>query len=400
MVMSVVVRRAGAPILRRVERSNSCPELPSHVSRIPVRSINLMVLHPRAPKIRHLNASHSLLIELDENVKKVQDLENKVIELEKQLQWKEILKKKDFSQAVQKTQEVKEAAAAAKPVLSEEEQVAFRLRLEEAKKKAAEVTLRRDEEEAKILQSWNEEKLRKTVDVLAKQEQGEALKMLPSPQEVDDNCLLLSDIETLVEMANTKPSYKQELSILQEMLNERDSLGKLYNEAQEYEAKARSTILGFRNTITSVQTMRIQLSGSMNMSQTLLNTMKNLETQKKNLNMFVYGPNPIFNTAKDMELSYSINNQFVIEMLKELDLSFHIAKQNLENAQETKRKYKESKVKIMEALHSLQVNIDKQTEQLNNLQSSLEAKDTKNVPVKYESDIQQPTSEYNKQREV
>ena len=72
MVMSVVVRRAGAPILRRVERSNSCPELPSHVSRIPVRSINLMVLHPRAPKIRHLNASHSLLIELDENVKKVQ----------------------------------------------------------------------------------------------------------------------------------------------------------------------------------------------------------------------------------------------------------------------------------------------------------------------------------------
>ena len=348
-----------------------------------------------------------------------QDLENKVIELEKQLQWKEILKKKDFSQAVQKTQEVKEAAAAAKPVLSEEEQVAFRLRLEEAKKKAAEVTLRRDEEEAKILQSWNEEKLRKTVDVLAKQEQGEALKMLPSPQEVsldkkcfrasflltsvlqvDDNCALLSDIETLVEMANTKPSYKQELSILQEMLNERDSLGKLYNEAQEYEAKARSTILGFRNTITSVQTMRIQLSGSMNMSQTLLNTMKNLETQKKNLNMFVYGPNPIFNTAKDMELSYSINNQFVIEMLKELDLSFHIAKQNLENAQETKRKYKESKVKIMEALHSLQVNIDKQTEQLNNLQSSLEAKDTKNVPVKYESDIQQPTSEYNKQREV
>merc|ERR1712012_758877 len=191
--------------------------------------------------------------------------------------------------------------------------------------------------------------------------------MLPSPQEVDDNCLLLSDIETLVEMANTKPSYKQELSILQEMLNERDALGKLYNEAQEYEAKARSTILGFRNTITSVQTMRIQLSGSMNMSQTLLNTMKNLETQKKNLNMFVYGPNPIFNTAKDMELSYSINNQFVIEMLKELDLSFHI---------------------------------DKQTEQLNNLQSSLETKDTKNVPVKYESDIQQLTSEYNKQREV
>ena len=36
------------------------------------RNLNLMVMHPRAPKIRHLNASHSLLIELEENVKKVQ----------------------------------------------------------------------------------------------------------------------------------------------------------------------------------------------------------------------------------------------------------------------------------------------------------------------------------------
>merc|ERR1711983_404347 len=141
MAVSVMARRASGHVLRSLERSNSCPDLGPTISNVKVnhlgaatgakRNLNLMVLHPRAPKIRHLNASHTLLIELDENVKKVQDLENKVIELEKQLQWKEILKKKDFSQAVQKTQEVKEAAAAAKPVLSEEEQVAFRLRLEE-----------------------------------------------------------------------------------------------------------------------------------------------------------------------------------------------------------------------------------------------------------------------------
>merc|ERR1719347_1071987 len=50
-------------------------------------------MNPRAPKIRHLNASHSLLIELEENVQKVQELEYKVLELEKQLQAKELLKK-------------------------------------------------------------------------------------------------------------------------------------------------------------------------------------------------------------------------------------------------------------------------------------------------------------------
>lgn len=67
MVMSVVVRRASAPAIFKLDKAQSC----SDNKRI-VRNFNLMVMHPRAPKIRHLNASTSLLIELDENVKKVQ----------------------------------------------------------------------------------------------------------------------------------------------------------------------------------------------------------------------------------------------------------------------------------------------------------------------------------------
>ena len=81
MSVTVMARRATAPVLRNLgDRSNSCPDLSvgaaAAVSRLklnqPSRNLNLIVMHPRAPKIRHLNASHSLLIELEENVKKVQ----------------------------------------------------------------------------------------------------------------------------------------------------------------------------------------------------------------------------------------------------------------------------------------------------------------------------------------
>merc|ERR1712241_787613 len=93
-------------------------------------------MNPRAPKIRHLNASNPLLIELEENVKKVQDLEYKVLELEKQLQMKELLRKQQKS--AEKVKEMKTKAGSltrtttakhqAKP-FSEEEELAFRKRL-------------------------------------------------------------------------------------------------------------------------------------------------------------------------------------------------------------------------------------------------------------------------------
>ena len=69
MVMSVVVRRASAPAIFKLDKVQASPDL---TNKMMVRQFNLMVMHPRAPKIRHLNASTSLLIELDENVKKVQ----------------------------------------------------------------------------------------------------------------------------------------------------------------------------------------------------------------------------------------------------------------------------------------------------------------------------------------
>merc|ERR1719189_1675270 len=89
-----------------------------------------MVMNPRGPKIRHLNASNPLLIELEENVQKVQELEYKVLELEKQLQMKELLRKQQKS--LEKVREMKtkaETLATAKhktSPISKEEELAFR----------------------------------------------------------------------------------------------------------------------------------------------------------------------------------------------------------------------------------------------------------------------------------
>merc|ERR1712073_131375 len=179
---------------------------------------------------------------------------------------------------------------------------------------------------------------------------------------VNHEAILFSDIETLVDMANFVPeptTYKEELFKLQGMLNERDTLGKLFTEVQEKEDQALATIKECRNTITSVNTM----------TKSLLETMTKLENQRKKQNMFVYGPNPIFSSAKEMELNYAINNQFVIEMLKELDMSYHVAQQTLRTARECKRRYRENSAQIMESLEALQHSIDNQSQHLTFMQS-------------------------------
>merc|ERR1712168_993080 len=327
MTVTVMARRASGTFLRSLERSNSCPDLSNTISKMKmnqmgsVRNLNLMVMHPRAPKIRHLNASTALLIELEENVKKVQDLENTVVQLEKQLQWREIIKKTAVVQEATKREE-KILPKAAK--ISEEEQMAFRQRLEEAKRKSEEMSLKREEQEADILRSWNKKKLRVTIDQMSKQPKNE-IKYLPTPTEVGSESPLFSDLNVLVEMANFVPepsTYKDELNKLKDLINERDSLGKLYNEVQEKDHKTIATIQECKNAITSINSMRIKLEASITMTKSLLNTMQNKELERRNQNMFVYGPNPIFSSAKELELNFSINNQFVRDMLQELDISF------------------------------------------------------------------------------
>ena len=64
-------------VTTRSNRSRSCPDIsrtikPTATSIQPRRQINMMILNPRASKIRYLNASHSLLIDLEKHVRKVQ----------------------------------------------------------------------------------------------------------------------------------------------------------------------------------------------------------------------------------------------------------------------------------------------------------------------------------------
>ena len=79
MAVPGLTRRGSFNILRSVNRKNSCPDLSQtlpritrHSNDVSSRNLNLMVMNPRGPKIRHLNASNPLLIELEENVQKVQ----------------------------------------------------------------------------------------------------------------------------------------------------------------------------------------------------------------------------------------------------------------------------------------------------------------------------------------
>merc|ERR1711971_1010707 len=273
-----------------------------------------------------------------------------------------------------------------KTIISEEEQQAFRLRLEEAKKKAAQISHKRDEEEANIMRSWNQQKLKTTIDKMARIPESDAeVKMLPQPQEVNTEAILFSDIETLVNMANfvmEPATYKEELAKLEVMMSERDILGKLFTEVQEKEDQAINTINECRNTINSVNAMRIKLNANVNMSKSLIEKMQTLEKQRKTQNIFVYGPNPIFNSAKEMELNYSINNQFVIEMLTELDMSFHVAKQNLATARACRRRYRENKSQILDSLHSLQVSMDDQSQHLTFMQNTLAIQNKENVSKK------------------
>eukprot|EP00092_Neocalanus_flemingeri_P017842 GFUD01019306.1.p1 GENE.GFUD01019306.1~~GFUD01019306.1.p1 ORF type:complete len:422 (+),score=134.91 GFUD01019306.1:264-1529(+) len=388
MSVSAVARRASLPMLRMAERSNSCPDLRRINLKKPltrsglsqggsVRHLNLMLLNPRAPKIRHLNASHSLLIEMEKHVRKVQELEYKVHELEMQLQLKELVKTHTvINQAWEAEKEADKDRQ--KVTISEEAQKAFALRLTEARRKAELLSIKRAEEEANILRSWHQKKLRLAIDKLSQIPENEnEMKMLPEPsmvteQDLEMNTNLLFGLETLIDFANqpaNQTTFNEEVSKLKQLLNERENLKKLIEDIKAKESQTNVTVEDCKNTLFNVNAARIKVNANLKMSKPLLNTMQNLESKRKHHNIFVFGPNPIFNEAKEHELNYSINNKFVIEMLKELDISFLVAEKNLVSAKECRKRYKENKAQIEESLQLVQETIDMQINKVNELQT-------------------------------
>merc|ERR1712243_460497 len=142
------------------------------------------------------------------------------------------------------------------------------------------------------------------------------------------------------------------------------------------EAQTNITIQDCENNLQNVANARVKVNANLKMSKNLLNTMQNLEHRRKNQNMFVFGPNPIFSSAKENELNYSITNQFVIEMLKELDISFLVAEKNLVSAKECQKRYKENKLQIEESLQLVQETIEMQINKVNEMQIQGETQKT------------------------
>jgi len=399
------------PLLRTLERSNSCPNLsvqfkkplarPGLSQGGSVRHLNLMLLNPRAPKIRHLNASHSLLIEMEKHVRKVQELEHKVHELEMQLQLKELVK---THTVINQAWEAEKAAVKQnqKVIISEEAQKAFAERLATAKKNAELLSIKRAEEEANILRSWHQKRLRLAIDKMSKiPEHENEVKMLPQPAEVTEedlerNTNLILGLENLVDFANqeiNETTFNEEVSKLQQLLAERENLKVLIEDIYAKEAQTNITIEDCKNNLQNVSNARVKVNANLKMSKTLLTTMQNLESRRKNHNIFVFGPNPIFSSAKENELNYSITNQFVIEMLKELDISFLVAEKNLVSAKECQKRYKENKVQIEESLQLVEETIEMQINKVNEMQSEGDSQKNKNKIQKtnYESKMSEET---------
>jgi len=304
-----------------------------------------------------------------------------VHELEMQLQLKELVKTHNVInqawQAEKDVQKIKEQQTQSS--VSEEAQAAFQERLAAAKKKAEQLSLKRAEEEANILRSWHQKRLQKAIDHLSQIPEDDVIKLLPQPsdtktsQDVELNNNLILGLEALVDFANVPvtPSLQDEVDKLRQLLEERDNLKKLGEDIDIKENQTKITLEDCQNTLFSVNAARVKLNANLKMSKTLLTTMQNVEKQRKVHNMFVFGPNPIFSSAREYEMTYSISNQFVIEMLKELDISYLVAERNLISAKECRAKYQENKSQIEESLQLVKETIEMQISKVNELKEAV-----------------------------
>lgn len=355
-------------------RSLSCPEIAvpvlkrslSDPTQKSVRQLNVMLLNPRAPKIRHLNTAHSLMIEMEKHVKKVQELEHKVYELEMQLQLRELVKThKVINQAWKSEKQVRTP----KPAMSEEEQKVFGERLAEAKRKAEQLSMKRARQEADILRSWKMKKLGNVIDQMSKIPESEiALLPCPSQSQISEQDLachasILHGLENLVNIAHDSEPIDN-VHKLRDLMEEKDNLNRLLEDIDSKIRQADITIEDCKKALHNVNAARTELNANLNMSKTLLDKMETVKRRRQTNDIFVFGPNPIFSLVKETELAYSVSNQFVIKMLQELDISGIVAERNLKSALDCREKYQENQNQIGDSLQLIQETIDMQVEKV------------------------------------
>ncbi|XP_023322998.1 uncharacterized protein LOC111697289 isoform X2 [Eurytemora carolleeae] len=329
-----------------------------------LRRLHGSILNPRAPKIRHLNSSHSLLIELDKHIAKVQELEYKVYEMEAQLQMREALKSQE---KLMKPLPPLEDTRLKKCLVSEEERNAFQNRLIEAKKKAELLSLKRNQQETNIL-SWHSKKLKNVLDEMNKTDSMEnSLKLLAAPTQNDEENNIFSCLNALVEIVNLEPELDLDnpgdrIDQLKNLFLEKETLKQQvenlkYKIGKSSETKSECEVSLF-NIETSIATLQLEVQSSRSYLGTLLR-------QKQNTALWIYGPNPIFSGIKDFEFGASFENQFVVELLKKMEISRLHARNNLAYAQNLVNKYKTRLAKISKEMSVADAKIDAQVVTIN-----------------------------------
>jgi len=340
-----------------------------------IRQFHGCILHPRGSKIRHLNASHTLLVDLDKHIAKVQELEVKVWELELQLQRREALR-----------------AAQAKPLpeiqdkslkrclVSEEERIAFQNRLLEAKRRADELSRKTSLEENNILRNWHSKRLKDALDSMNVVSTTE-LKFLPSPPQIDEednnifNCL-----NSLVEVANLESACEAESSsnssveVLKALIIERENLKQYLENTRLKLEKSEEVMDECNQSIQNIQNSMTALHLQLQSSQYYLGSV----LRKENANsIWIYGPNPIFSRhecsyllgcrdrMREIEMGTSFENQFVTEILKKMEISRLHAENNLALTQTLTRRYKKRLDKISSRLQDTNSRIENQVELVN-----------------------------------
>lgn len=327
----------------------------------------MCILNPRAPKIRHLNASHTLLIEMGKHLQKVQELEIRVYEMEMELQLKELVKSHEIINKVWERE--KEAAKRRRPdPVALEAEKAFTDRLTEARRKSELLTAKRAEEEAYVMRKYQCGRLKNAIDKMSEIPEGEAsILLLPEPpkQVEDTETKLMLSLERLVESVQNpgetpKESIRVEIAKLKELVNEKESLRNMMEQAKEKEDSASNTYEECLVTLNNLSASRSRFSASLKMSDQTASIMDNVTKKRNSGNIFVFGPNPIFSAIKEEEISYAITNHFSIETLKELDLSSIVAERNLESAAECLKKSKENRIQVESALLLTKESLDLQ----------------------------------------
>jgi len=376
-------------------RSFSCSSLlplPSSPYALSLRQMHGCILHPRAPKIRHLNASHTLLMDMEEHIQKVQELENKVLELEQRLQLREA--NKTTAQPLSSASFIRTELSAG-GLVSEAEQAAFQQRLREARQKAEVLAAKRSEEENNILRSWHSKRLRQALESLsAPSDPQNSLKLLANPdQSATEESLIFSSLDAMVNMANittatntissisqqTEENFEHAIEKLKSLIVDKENSKICLEGVKSKLRKASDTCDQCLAVLAHVQASRRQLQTDIALSQSVLSSLQSGRARQRCPSLlWVYGPNPLFAGARDVELDQSLRNQFVVAMQQKLDISQIHAEINLSTAQHLVRKYSARSEHLSRQLETAKEAIEAQIRRLTALRPS-EAADSLTV---------------------